>query len=231
MRNTLLLLAVLLASTGCPPGLGDDDDATANDDDATANDDDATMDDDDATMDDDDATMSDDDDSGDDDDSSGPTCETQLEASLQTFATWSGVSACGDAFLSIGDQPSTARVAISVNTSGLSLAPGQVWTLDVAGLTVPPNTLNGSAYAQRGSYLQSQDCVGVPPIDTPVIDRSFGGTAGFVTFTILTADRSGGFTADVSISGLQVTADDDASVVCPVPDRELDGLGFGYWPA
>ena len=65
----LLLLAPLL---GCPPSLGDDDDATPDDDDATSDDDDATSDDDDATSDDDDDATSDDDDvTGDDDDSTG----------------------------------------------------------------------------------------------------------------------------------------------------------------
>jgi hypothetical protein len=52
-----------------------------------------------------------------------------------------------------------------------------------------------------------------------------------VRFTIVTADPSGAFTADVALQNVAVTATDDAAVVCPVPDRTLTGLGFGFWPA
>ncbi|MCO4774269.1 MAG: hypothetical protein KDA24_29855, partial [Deltaproteobacteria bacterium] len=105
------------------------------------------------------------------------------------------------------------------------------WTLDVAGLTLPPNLLTGTASGARGAYLQNSDCVGVPPIDSPSTDRGFSGSGGFVTFNILTTDGNGGFTADVTFTDLELLALDDSSVVCAVPDRTLSGLGFGYWPA
>ena len=56
--SPLLLLLMALTTLGCPPSLGDDDDATGDDDDATGDDDDGTMDDDDATGDDDDDVCS-----------------------------------------------------------------------------------------------------------------------------------------------------------------------------
>ena len=70
--HLLLLVLTLGLGLGCPPAIGDDDDAAGDDDDATGDDDDATGDDDDATGDDDDATGDDDDATGDDDDSSAP---------------------------------------------------------------------------------------------------------------------------------------------------------------
>jgi hypothetical protein len=211
-----LLLSLLLLSlgAGCPPSL-DDDDATVDDDDS--------VDDDDATMDDDDATM-------DDDDSAGPTCDALLEAALVDFTTWSSTRSCGDAFLSLSNSDDIARVSVQVDTSALSLAPNQTWTLDVAGVTVPPNLLSGWVGAQRGAFLSNNDCVGIPPQDSPIVDRSFTGSAGFVVFSILTADGNGGFTADVSLQGLVVTASDDAGTACSLPDRTVTGLGFGYWP-
>ena len=154
-----------------------------------------------------------------------------LTLRVKEAATWNGVRACADSFLSVGNADETARISVSVNTSALSPAPGQSWTLDIAGLTVPPFALTGSATGQRGSYLQAYDCVGVQPIDEPVVDRSFTGTAGFVVFNVVSVDGFGGFSADVSLTGLEVTATDDAAVVCPVPDRVLTGLDFGYMPA
>ena len=78
LSTRALLFSALIMLMGCPPNLGDDDDATTDDDDdATTDDDDATSDDDDIATDDDDATdprPGDDDDatSSDDDDSTEP---------------------------------------------------------------------------------------------------------------------------------------------------------------
>jgi hypothetical protein len=142
--------------------------------------------------------------------------------------SWPLLYSCSSASMYTGTAGSDVRLA-SLFTIDSDVAIGASYTVVLGDEMDPKDEVPGTLTVQQGTYLLEWDCNDAV-MNEPVVVREWEGFAGTATLVVTALTGMVGWQADLTLTGVEVRATDDPSVICPVPDTVWPGLSFGWLP-